>query len=365
MIIQSDNMQMHAKRSYRETRSAGSRSEVLGNSAKASGSSGAANFLESQSFSFLGANFGNAAEESTDSRPKTENADTLSEMVKSFQSTQGVKRSVMQERLRALDQIRQQTLNYLFDMLFGRNSSRAGTPMDVLSGTGTGMGGLTLQTTRYTSYFTYSENETTNFNAKGSVVTADGREIDFNIGLEMSRSFTQTAGSYIDFTQPVLCDPLVINLDSNISAVSDQKFFFDLDGDGTEEEISQLNSGSGFLALDQNGDGVINDGSELFGTTSGNGFADLAAYDQDGNGWIDEADAIFQRLKVWTKDENGKDRLMDLKEAGVGALYLGSADTEFSLKDAANNTNGVIRRTGMFLYEDGSSGTMQQLDLAT
>ena len=56
---------------------------------------------------------------------------------------------------------------------------------------------------------------------------------------------------------------------------------------------------------------------------------------------------------------------MDLKEAGVGALYLGSADTEFSLKDAANNTNGVIRRTGMFLYEDGSSGTMQQLDLAT
>lgn len=365
MIIQSDNMQMHTKRSYRETRGTFSRSEVIGNSSKSSNSFGVTNFLDSQSFSFLGANFGDTTEENTDSRPKMENTDTLSEMVKSFQSTQSVKSSVMQDRLRALEQIRHQTLNYLFDMLFGRGSHRSNnTSMDFLSDSDLG-GGLTMQTTRYYSYFTYSESETTSFNTKGSVVTADGREIDFNIGLEMSRSFTQTAGSYIDFTQPVLCDPLVINLDSNIATVSDQKFFFDLDGDGEEEEISQLNSGSGYLALDKNGDGIINDGSELFGTTSGNGFADLAAYDQDNNGWIDEADEIFQHLRIWIKDENGNDKLISLKDAGVGALYLGSSDTQFSLKDASNNTNGVIRKTGMFLYEDGNTGTLQQLDLAT
>lgn len=78
-----------------------------------------------------------------------------------------------------------------------------------------------------------------------------------------------------------LTDPLVINLDGNIAGLSDQKFMFDIDADGEEESISYLQGGSGYLALDKNGDGVINDGSELFGTKSGDGFADLAEYDAD------------------------------------------------------------------------------------
>lgn len=299
----------------------------------------------------------------------------LSDVLERYQNTQRVKMSTLQERIEAINEIRNQTINYLLEILFGKR----GTPASGLSAlassndtastaantTSTGSTDYTTQTTRYTSYFIHHEDETTDFDAKGSVVTADGRSIDFSIGLSMSRSFTEAASEYIDFTQPVLCDPLVINLDTGFAGVSDQKFFFDLDCDGTEEEISQLSSGSGFLALDQNEDGVINDGSELFGTASGNGFSDLARYDEDGNGWIDEADGIFQKLKIWVKDENGADRLYSLKDAGVGALYLGSSSTPFSLTDAANNTNAVIRQTGVFLYENGDAGTMQQLDLAT
>ena len=163
----------------------------------------------------------------------------------------------------------------------------------------------------------------------------------------------------------VMTDPLMINLDTNVVSVSDQKFLFDLDSDGKKEEISFADSGSGFLALDKNGDGVINDGSELFGTSSGDGFKDLAAYDEDGNGWIDENDGIFKRLKVWTKDEDGKDRLMDLKAADVGAIYLGAARTEFQLKDDANRTNGAVRKTGIYLKEStGQAGTLNHVDLA-
>ncbi len=51
------------------------------------------------------------------------------------------------------------------------------------------------------------------------------------------------------------CDPLVINLNSNVAEVSDQKFFFDLDADGEEEGISRLYEDSGYLALDLNGNG--------------------------------------------------------------------------------------------------------------
>lgn len=209
----------------------------------------------------------------------------------------------------------------------------------------------------------FAEVENTCFQAQGIARTADGREIRFGVSVEMSRSF---CARYESFTQEeyICTDPLVINLDANVGSVSDQKFLFDLDADGVEEEISFVGQGSGFLALDKNGDGVINDGSELFGTRSGNGFADLAAYDKDGNGWIDENDEIFKDLKIWMKDEQGNNKLISLKEAGVGAIYLGYADTEFSLNNqATNRTNGVIRSTGVYLKENGGAGTVQHIDL--
>ena len=183
--------------------------------------------------------------------------------------------------------------------------------------------------------------------------------------MTMSRSFAEEYASS-DFMQyeQVLTDPLVINLDSNPVSLSGQHFYFDLDCDGKKEEISSLGAGSGFLAYDKNNDGIINDGSELFGTKSGNGFHDLAAYDTDGNGWIDEADEIYQHLKVWYKDENGNDKLISLKDADVGAIYLGSEKTKFSLTDKNNNLDGMVRSTGVFLKESGGSGTISQVDLA-
>ena len=207
------------------------------------------------------------------------------------------------------------------------------------------------------------EQETTTFSATGVAHTADGREIEFGVDLEMSRGFVGTFHS-VENTEAVLTDPLVINLENGYAQVGNQKFRFDLDQDGKEEEISKLNSGSGFLAYDKNGDGKVNDGSELFGTKSGDGFADLAKYDEDGNGWIDENDDIFQKLRVWTKDENGIDKLLNLKDADVGAIYLGSANTQFHLNDAVNTTNAVIQKTGVFLKESGGVGTVQHVDLA-
>ena len=103
----------------------------------------------------------------------------------------------------------------------------------------------------------------------------------------------------------------------------------------------------------------------MFGALSGNGFADLAKYDSDGNGWIDEADEIFDKLLIWSKDANGKDVLVGLGKAGVGAICLGSQKTDFSMNNQKNQTNAIVRQTGIFLYENGGVGTMQQLDLAT
>ena len=228
---------------------------------------------------------------------------------------------------------------------------------------GTGSSGTTWQRVTATSGFV-SESESTTFASSGMVKTQDGRSIDFNIEVSMSRAFTSQINT-LTTQNYIKTDPLVINLDTDIGSVTDQKFLFDLDSDGDEEEISFAGKGSGFLALDRNGDGRIGDGSELFGTKSGDGFKDLAAFDEDGNGWIDENDSIYSKLKVWTKDEDGNDYLINLKDADVGAIYLDNADTQFSLKDGNNRLNGEIKKTGIYLHEStGAAGTLNHIDLA-
>lgn len=207
------------------------------------------------------------------------------------------------------------------------------------------------------------ESEKTSFHASGEILTADGKRIQFDISLQMSREFYQQTSVSFRAGDAQRKDPLVINFEGNAAELTDQKFDFDIDADGQVDRISFLSSASGFLALDKNGNGTIDDGSELFGTRTGNGFAELAAYDSDGNGWIDENDTIFASLRIWTKDANGDDHLSTLAERNIGALYLGQTATPFDLKDKRNNQHGQILSTGLYLSENGRVGTMQQLDL--
>lgn len=211
---------------------------------------------------------------------------------------------------------------------------------------------------------TYQESESTSFFAQGKAVTDDGREIDFGINVSMSRQFMQHMNIQIPAMQNALFDPLVINIGTDSAKVSNQKFKFDLNSDGKEDSISMPTRGSAFLALDKNEDGKINDGNELFGTKSGDGFKDLREYDSDGNGWIDENDEVFSKLKVWYKDESGNDVLVNLKEADVGAIFLGEQDSEFTLANGMGSTDAVIRSSGIFLRESGTVGTIQHVDLA-
>ena len=107
---------------------------------------------------------------------------------------------------------------------------------------------------------------------------------------------------------------------------------------------------------------MINDGSELFGARTGDGFGELAQYDQDGNGWIDENDSIFSKLSVWVRAGSGTPRLLSLAEAGVGAIFLGSQSTEHGLSSGGGSVDARVRRTGLYLKESGQAGTVQHID---
>ena len=208
----------------------------------------------------------------------------------------------------------------------------------------------------------YAETETTSFDARGQVVTADGRKIDVSLSLSMSREFVQREHLHIQAGDAPVKDPLVVNFDGTAAELSQTRFEFDIDCDGKADQISSLAPGSGFLAVDKNRDNIINDGSELFGPATGHGFSELAAYDEDGNHWIDESDAIYDKLRVWTKTASGDSRLFALGEKGIGAISLDHLASAFDIKDSQNQLLGQVREAGIFLDENGGAGTIQELD---
>jgi len=209
---------------------------------------------------------------------------------------------------------------------------------------------------------TYAESQEVTVAGTGVVHTADGREIAFQMELNMSREFVEHHQVNVRAGDAALVDPLVLNFGGKAAELSDFRFAFDLDGDGTDDDMPGLTPGSGYLALDRDENGTIDDGSELFGPGTGSGFQELAAYDEDKNGWIDEGDGIFEKLSLWEVDVQGE-RLISLKDRGVGAVFLGSLEAPFDLKDETNQLEGRIARHGLFLEEDGTAGTVQELDV--
>lgn len=219
------------------------------------------------------------------------------------------------------------------------------------------------------------ESETTAFSARAVVTTAEGQEIEVGVDMVLSHRFVEE--NRIELTAGEVQggpngqnggktkDPLVLNFGAGAASLTEGTVAFDIDSDGQKDDIHFLGEGSGFVALDKNGNGSVDDGSELFGAKSGDGFAELAAYDDDANGWIDEGDAVFDSLTVWSKDAAGNDTLASLKDRNVGAIYLGkvTAPHAYKSKDGAENV-AQMRSAGFYVGEIGHrAGSMQQLDL--
>ncbi|WP_421169630.1 hypothetical protein [Aeromonas dhakensis] len=200
------------------------------------------------------------------------------------------------------------------------------------------------------------QKEQLNVVAAANLQTQDGQTLQLDLGFVLD--WRQLDISQRRTTLNALKDPLVLSLDGKIAGLTDARVNFDLDQDGKADSLPGLSEGSGFVALDRNGNGTIDDGGELFGARSGNGFGELATLDEDGNGVLDERDSQFSALQFWQPDQSP----IALVELGIGAILLHPLDTPFNHL-GENGNQGVLRQSGLYVTEQGKGGWVQQVDL--
>lgn len=206
------------------------------------------------------------------------------------------------------------------------------------------------------------EEESLSFSAKGSVKTSDGRSLEFSLSMGMRRTESSETSLQLRAGDAARKkDPLVVNFAGTAPRLADRATDFDLDADGTTDSVHFATGGSAFLARDS-GTGLV-DGSNLFGPSTGDGFAELSTLDSDNNGWIDAGDPVWADLRLWNRDESGQDWVWYLDEKGIGAISLARTSTPFTLKDASGAETGSVGQTGVWIGESGAVGTVNHVDL--
>ncbi|MDG2076210.1 MAG: Calx-beta domain-containing protein [Arenicellales bacterium] len=155
-------------------------------------------------------------------------------------------------------------------------------------------------------------------------------------------------------------DPIVLDLDGNgVELVGrDAGARFDVTGDGTTDATGWMGSGEGLLALDVDGDGVINGMSEVFSDAFDSGYSDsltaLKSLDSNADGVIDASDERFDEIVVWRDGDSdgvsGAAEMSSLSDHAIASINL-SAETTYESSAA-----GHIDARGTFVYDDGSAG---------
>ena len=164
--------------------------------------------------------------------------------------------------------------------------------------------------------------------------------------------------------------PLILDLDGNgvetLSMASG--VHFDHDGNGFAQLSGWVHPNDGLLVLDRNGNGQIDNGSELFGnytplnngTLALNGFDALAELDANGDGIIDANDVEFANLRVW-RDLNSNGILDDgelftLSELGIASLNLG-----YTTENITDGQGNLHLQIGSFTLTDGTTREMHDV----
>ncbi|WP_043995111.1 calcium-binding protein [Actinobacillus pleuropneumoniae] len=170
-------------------------------------------------------------------------------------------------------------------------------------------------------------------------------------------------------------DPLALDLDGDgletVSMNGRQGALFDHEGKGIRTATGWLAADDGFLVLDRNQDGIINDISELFsnknqlsdGSISAHGFATLADLDTNQDQRIDQNDKLFSKLQIWRDlNQNGFSEANEL--FSLESLNIKSLHTAYEERNDFLAGNNILAQLGKYEKTDGTFAQMGDLNFS-
>ncbi len=174
-----------------------------------------------------------------------------------------------------------------------------------------------------------------------------------------------TAADFVVYNNAA--DPIILDLNGDGYAFGSTATF-DINADGATDKVTWNSSNDGILAIDLDGNGTIDNGSEIFtpgfgGGTFANGTEALASLDDNGDGVIDANDAAFAKLLVW-QDANADGvsdagELSSLADHGIASIATGAAHADDVIDGQTVTARGTFTRT------DGSTGEYIEAQLDT
>lgn len=206
----------------------------------------------------------------------------------------------------------------------------------------------------------------------GSTATSVSVSVSISASVSVSSVTDQILSGKINFSEGMRlisaqlnitqqCDPLVLDINGDgidLSGAADG-VNYDIRGTGETVRTGFVRGDDALLFLDQNGNNMADNGRELFGDQEGdaNGFAELAQYDENADGQIDELDAAYTKLRLW-QDKNAdgvsqEDEVSSLYEMGLRSISLAYQNVHED--DGKGNT---LAQRGSFTRNDGTTGVV-------
>ncbi|RJP30635.1 MAG: hypothetical protein C4527_09355 [Candidatus Omnitrophota bacterium] len=207
----------------------------------------------------------------------------------------------------------------------------------------------------------------------GNTVSVSSQSIEANFMLKIAaaagggmESLQRITAMVSEEMQMQQADPLVFDLDGDGIELTSaaEGVSFAIDGTGIRRQTAFVTGGDAFLALDRNGNGMIDSGLELFGDQHGarDGLEELRKFDDNRDGIIDASDSVFSQLRLFA-DANmdglsQAHELKTLRELGIVAIFLDGQDRNEII--AGGNQ---LTKTTSFLRSDGSTGLAGDVNL--
>jgi hypothetical protein len=201
-----------------------------------------------------------------------------------------------------------------------------------------------------------------NYQVKG-VLNINDQVLSLNYSFSLSN--THESYSKVEMSAAALKDPIILQFGSQgLGRIEGHKSFH-INQDNTVDALPLFSGDVGYLVYDKSQNNQADDGSELFGPQTGQGFLELTALDSNKNGFIDAEDEQFEQLYLWqpSEDNSQAEQWLSLKEAKIQAISLSTSTTPFDFYDQQGKIEAQLRQSSFSISDNGIGRGVHQVDV--